>query len=384
MGSQRQLQLLRMAVAFSFLLLLANHLLPPKAFAATQLLFDYSAGFIRRGLTGEAIMRLLGPTITGREIVMSCAVITFTGLVGFYLFLRRGVVESRATLLILILALNSFAMASFTGSTGYLDALLLLAAVMALSSDAGTGAGLAARILLVMVSVLIHENMLPYFALLVGFDLFLARQHQTMPLIPASLPLAGGAVMVVLVVLNGQFSADEAAAFAEYVQGKAMFGVDNTSLEVLNRTVSDNLALMSDLHSTRKYWAWIIYDGVPLAAMAGWLFWVGGRMLDQDDGALPRLLLGLAILAPLSLNLIAFDVVRFGAASVIVGFLALAVILRHVPGAEARLSDTLTWPHFIVVLVLNVNIFTSDINDVVSHETQFPWVLLSQLKWLSY
>jgi len=53
MSEFKQIQLLRIATVLSFVLALVNHLLPPKAFAATQLLFDYSQGFTRRGLVGR-------------------------------------------------------------------------------------------------------------------------------------------------------------------------------------------------------------------------------------------------------------------------------------------------------------------------------------------
>ena len=89
------------------------------------------------------------------------------------------------------------------------------------------------------------------------------------------------------------------------------------------------------------------------------------------------------MLAPLSLNVIAFDVVRFGVASVLAGFLALALLLAHVEGARARLAEVLSWPHALLVLVLNANIFTLQVSEGAGHLAQFPWVLVRQLEWLA-
>ncbi|MBZ0128864.1 MAG: hypothetical protein K8F59_07090 [Rhodobacteraceae bacterium] len=373
------LRLLRMAAAISLLLLLVNHLLPPKAFAATQLLFDYEFGLIRRGLVGSLLSPLFGEAVSVREILAAAAIISLTGTLAVWRFLRPAS-DSIAGWLLLILALNSFGFASFTGNSGYLDTLLVALTVLALSLDAGRLPGLLLRLALVALAMLVHENMLPYFTMLLAFDLWLARGRDARALLLAATPVLTGALVLVAMAVLSPIT--DAAAFAEHLQSKAEFALDPNATIVAGRSVSDNFALMAELRQTPKYWTWVLFDGVPLAAMSLWLIWLAMQVAGRDGNGLMRLFIIGVIAAPLSLNIIAFDVVRFGAASVLVGFMVIVLLLRHLPQARERLEVALSWPHFVVVLVLNANIFTIGVNVGGGHVSQFPWVLLTQLKWL--
>jgi hypothetical protein len=377
-----QFQLLRLAAVLSFALALVNHLLPPKAFAATQLLFDYQFGLTRRGLAGEILNLFMGPQIGVSGIYAAAALISALGGIAFYLFLSRLMPQNLSSYLILILALNSFAFSSFIGNTGYLDGLLLALTALALATNAASSMGLAIRLGVTVLGVMFHENMLPYFTVLIGFDLWLARKGSASALPIALSPVLLGFITVAALSKLGAFTPEQAAAFADYVQSKAAFTLDANSTDVADRSIGQNFALMADLRMTTKYWAWVLFDGVPLLAMALWLIWLANRLLGNSDAKTRLLMIG-AIIAPLSLNIIAFDVVRFGVASVLAGFFVLVLLLRHIPEAANRLEQVLTWPHFLVVLVLNVNIFTIEVNIGAGHTSQFPWVLLTQLKWLA-
>lgn len=380
MSTDQRLGLLRLAAGLSFVFALVNHLLPPKPFALTQLMFDYSAGLTRRGLVGEVAGWVWGYQVSLAEVYALSAAITLIGALAFYHFMVRQLPSRiEASWLLIVLALNTFAFASFVGNSGYLDGLLLALTVVAVSLPV-TGAGLAARLALVAVAMLVHENMLPYFSVLIGFDLWLRRRGKPYQKTLALLPVLAGFVMLAGLVLAAKMEAATAQRFAEYLTARADFWVDPAALEVSARGIAGNLALMAELRGTTKYWAWVLFDGAPLLAMSLWLIWLAGRLLRTSQ---ERIFAGLAILAPLSLNLIAFDVVRFGVASVLTGFLLIGVVVGHRKGAAARLAAVLTWPHMLVVLVLNVNIFTIQVNIGAFHVGQFPWILLTQLKWLA-
>jgi len=382
MGEIRQQRLLRLSVVVSFILALINHLLPPKDFAATQLLFDYHFGLIRRGLAGSVLDLATGPVITKGEIYLAAAFVTLSGATAFYLFMLRAVRGRIAGMMLLVLALNSFAFASFVGNTGYLDALLLALVLLALTVDGRTLSGLVARILAASVGVLLHENALPYFTVLMAFDLWLARGGTLRQLPIASLPVLVGAMIATLVIAVGHLNQADTQTIATYMQAKAGFRLDPTSTVVASRGIGDNLVLMTGLYHTTKYWIWVLFDGVPLLAMSLWLIWLGNRLMETPPRGM-RWFFAAAVLAPISLNAVAFDVVRFGTASVLVGFVAVVLVLKYIPGAWERLATTLTWPHFLLVLVLNANIFTIQINVGSGYTSQFPWVLLTQLKWLA-
>jgi len=382
MTQDRQLQVLRLAAALSFVLVLVNHLLPPKAFSATQLLFDYEFGLTRRGLVGEVLGFVTGTTVGLSEIYIAAALVSLSGAFGFYLFLSRQLPAQVSSLLLLILGLNSFAFSSFVGNAGYLDAILLMLAVVAMGLDGRTTTGLLLRLTVVVLGVLIHENMLPYFTILIGFDLWLARRDTGFSWLVSLAPALIGFALVGVLAGVTELSPEQAGQYAQHLQSKAEFKLDATSTDVAGRTIGQNLLLMSELRGTTKYWAWVLFDGMPLLAMSVWLAWLGWQVLGRADRLTRIFMLG-AILAPLSLNFMAFDVVRFGAALVLCGFFALVWLMRYVSGAAQRLEETLNWPVFVVVLVLNANIFTLEVNSAAGHTSQFPWVLLDQLNWLA-
>jgi len=372
--------MLRLALALSLALALINHVLAPKAFAATQLLFDYQFGLIRRGLAGELLRHLSGGTVSIHEIYAAAALVTLSGILAFALYLWRYLPRRTSGYLLLVLAFNSFAFASFAGNTGYLDGLLMLVAVAALFSTPNTLAGLALRLVLCAVGVLVHENMLPYFAVLIGLDLWLRTSGRNARFAIAASPVLAALAVLAILVLFAEFTPEQATDYAQHLQARAGFALDANSTDVAGRSIGQNLALMEELRGTRKYWTWVLFDGVPLFAMSLWLLWLAGRVAG-NVAPLTRLFIAAAILSPLSLNLIAFDVVRFGAASVLAGFLVIGLLLRSIPGAVDRLERTLNWPHFLIVLVLNANMFTIGVNIGAGHTSQFPWVLLTQWQW---
>ncbi len=383
MTDRRQQDLLKIVAAVSFLLAVVNNLLPPKAYSATQLLYDYSLGPIRRGLVGELLGVFTGPHVSVGEIHAAAALVTIIGATGFYLFLRRWLASGRAQILLLILALNSFAFASLVGNTGYLDAILLALVVVALALDPRRRLSVALKVVSALIGVLVHENMLPYFSMLLAFDLYLTRPGTGRALVRASLPVIAGAGMVAALFLSTHTTAEQAQALVTHLQDKAEFRIATDAAIVSASGFARNLTYMEQQHGTLHYWVWVLFDGLPLALMSLWLIWLGLRLLGRQATTMTRLLLVGAIIAPLSLNLVAFDVVRFGVASVLAGFLAVALVLRHTDGAPQRLDQILTWPHFLLVLVLNVNISTMQINEASGHMAQFPWVLLNQLKWFA-
>jgi len=376
-------RLLQLTVLASFLLALVNHLLPPKAFSATQLLFDYEFGLTRRGLFGAMLNLVAGPGISVGEVYAAAAFLNLAGAIALLVFLQKRFSQSMAGYFVQILAFNSFAFASFLGNTGYLDAALLALSLVALSTDGSRMHGLALRLGILVPAMLLHENMLPYFSVLIGFDLWLANAGRADRAWRAIAPILVAAGLLVALALSTGFSPDEAQSYAVHLQDKAGFRLDPNSTDVAGRSIRDNFALMAELRQTTKYWAWVLFDGVPLLAMSLWLIWLGLRVMGPGASGLSRLFLIGAILAPLSLNFIAFDVVRFGAASVLSGFVALGLLLRHINGAWERMDKTLTWPLFLLVLILNANIFTIEVNIGAGHTSQFPWVLLDQLKWMA-
>jgi hypothetical protein len=372
-----------MRAAFvSFALTVFMHVLPPLPFAQTQMLFDYSHGLVRRGLVGSVLNPIFGSNVSLGEsfaaayvLNMGAAIAVF-GL-GFAL-LRHTV----ASLMVLVLMVCSYGYATFISNSGYLDTVLMMLTVVALIAGAGR-VGTFVALIAVVLAVLTHENMLPYFTVLIGFSIWLAgsRDMTFGNILHAVSPIAAGAMTVIALMIWGQMSPEAGALFGDMIRAKAEFAIDPDATDIAARGLAQNFAHMSEIRANGSYWTWLMFDGGLLGGMSLFLIVMNGRMLVHENIWTQLAMVG-AIVAPLTLNLIAFDIGRFGAISVVNGFICTGLILRYVEGAPERLAATLQWPVFVFVLVINLQIATMQLNQGVGHTTRFPYVIKHQLDWM--
>ncbi|MDQ7081030.1 MAG: hypothetical protein Q9M41_10225 [Paracoccaceae bacterium] len=174
----------------------------------------------------------------------------------------------------------------------------LLKIVAALSLDPRRRLSVALKVVAALIGVLVHENMLPYFLMLLAFDLYLARPGTGQALVRASLPVIAGAGMVTALFLFTHSTAEQAQALVTHLQDKAEFRIATDAAIVSASGFARNLAYMAQQHGTLHYWVWVLFDGLPLALMSLWLIWLGLRLLGRQATAMTRLLLVGAIIAP--------------------------------------------------------------------------------------
>ena len=372
------IRLIWLAVA----LMILRNLLPPNAFTATVLVFDYEFGLVRRGLIGEIGGLYWGETVSKSEVFTASAVLTLLGIAALLAALWRQLKTNLLTALLFFLWVTSFAFASLIGATGYLDSALILYVAFALFFNPTSPIGLLARALAVILGLMSHEVMLPYFCIFFVFELWLtnaARPFATRAALAAT-PLIVGLITFLGLTVVGQLSPDQAQAYIAHIEAKTEFTAEPEATVVMERTLGDNLAMMAEKRTMLDYKSWVVFDGLPLAALSLWIGWLCLRLLGPAGGVTRVLLIG-AILAPLSLNIIAFDVVRFGAISALVGFLCAATILTRRPEATNRLQALLTWPMVLVVLTLNLFVGVNQMNTGDGHEFAVPWVLIKHVTW---
>ncbi|MBD3679392.1 MAG: hypothetical protein HUJ27_13475 [Rhodobacteraceae bacterium] len=364
----------------SLVLALANHLLPPTQYSATQLLVTYDGGFVRRGMGGELLSLVLPDRVRIPEIYLAAFMITLAGAASFYVALFARMRGSLTTMLLMLIALNSFAFSSFVGSTGYLDGLLMVLAATALASPSEANWGLAMRVALLLFGALIHEVMVPYFMMLIALDIWLAEEGRRRW--RAALPVVAGCSAVILLFTLGDVTPEISAKIVENVRARAAFAPHEGGLQTIAFSMTDHLAFAEQHRAHASHNTMLLFDGVPLGAMVLWIWWLGTRLLgDGQAGA--RLIFLLVLLAPLSLNMVAVDVARFFCAAALSGFLALGLILVRVPGARARLAETLTLGHALAVLVLSSNLFTYEFNSGTGYMAQAPWIWFEQGAWFA-
>lgn len=368
---------LKRLVVLAVFFALARSFLPPNSFNATVMIFDYEFGFTRRGLIGELGNFYWGATVSKAEIFVASAVITLIGLMTFLTLFWRRLAGSEAGLRLLLVIVTCFAFDAVIAATGYLDLLIIALLSLGAATSPKSTLGVAARCAAVGIAILIHEVALPYIAVFLVFDLWNARRD-----LLSALPLGLGLAVFASLTLWGQFSPEEAVEYIAYIEEKSEFTAEPEATIVVERNLSQNLNMMAEKRRSIGYQSWVVFDGIPLLLLAAWVLWLNVKVAGPSLTPLSSVLLLGAILAPLSLNIIAFDVVRFGAMSVIIGFFSLLVFLRDVPEAQARLANTLTWPTVIVVVVISLNVTVTQMNIGTGDEFQFPRVLLKQLEWL--
>ena len=368
-----------------FGLVVFQNLLPPNSFSATVLLFDYEFGLIRRGLFGEIGNLFWGETVSKSEVFAASAAISIAGLLALFVLIRRRLFTTQAGMFLALILFGSFAFRAIVSSTGYMDLLLLALIALALLSDPKRASGVAFRCLAVVLGMFFHEVMLPYYAVFLVFDLWIARhgEDRIRRIGVAFLPFAGGLAAFLLLALAADLPAQNVPAYFAYLDAKADINLEPDATVVMERSILDNLAMMQDKRAEMGYRAWVVFDGIPLILMSFWIGWLNFQIAATRHGFVTGLLIVGAIAAPLSLNVIAFDVIRFGSTSVLIGFLALLSQLRADPNASARLATVLTWPHFLAVLVFNLSITVNQLNVGEAHVYRFPWVFLEQLAWLN-
>lgn len=365
-------RLILLALAFALL----RNLLPPNAFTATVLIFDYEFGLVRRGLIGELGNLWWGETVSKGEVFAAAALMTVAGILAFVALAWRQLAGREAGLRLLLVIVTSFAFDAMISATGYIDLAILALLSLAILTPPTGAAGLLARTVAATLAVFMHEVALPYIAVFLVFDLWHAR-----PRLSAALPFVAGVAAFALLIVAGDLPPDQTAAYIAHIEAKSEFTAEPEATVVMERTLSDNLAMMAEKRWMLDYRTWAIFDGIPLLFLAIWVAVWNFRLLPPERRGMTRLLMLGAILAPLSLNIIAFDIVRFGAMSVLVGFLCLLTQLRDAPDRWARLEDMLGWPTVVIWLVVNLNLAVNQMNTGDAHEFMVPWVLIEQLGW---
>jgi len=364
----------------AFILVLVRGFLPPNAFSATVLLFDYEYGLIRRGLMGEIATLWWGAHVTRAEVFLLSASMSLFGLFTLYAFVARSSSKSVTGTLLALTLFTSIAFDAIVAATGYLDLVLIGLVCLSMLTDPRQVSGLVARALAVGLGVFFHEIAIGYFSILLAADIWLQRDGRACDIPLSLLPLFSGAAALALLMVAGNLSPEQTAAFLDHIAAKAAFKPDPEATVILERHLSDNFAVMETIRDQAAYRAWLVLDGLPLLALSLWTGWLILCAIGPGQYMSKLLCLG-AIAAPMSLNVIAFDVVRFGAISALCGFLLLFALWTR-QGPRVRLQAALSLPHVLTVMVLNQVSAVTQLGEGELHLWQLPWVLLKQLTWL--
>lgn len=373
--TEAHLRPLQRLVTVVFFLVLLRGLLPPNGFSATVLLFDYDFGLIRRGLMGALANFWWGSEVTRGEVYAVSAAISLFGLVVLFFLVARNWLGDVLGAMLALVFFTSPAFGAMVGATGYMDLVHFGLIGLAMMTDPRRWRGAFARALAIGLAVFFHEIALGYFSVFFVAETWLRGGGAARALAPMAAALLAFAALQTW----GDLPPEEVPAVLAHIEEKAAFTPDPEATVVIERRLLDNLAVMEAKRGEAGYRAWLVLDGIPLLALGLWVLWLLMRALPPED-RLGRLLAAGAMLAPWTINVIAFDVVRFGAVSVLCGLLLLAVTWER-EEVRARAARALGLPMLLAVIVIGQLFSVTQLGEGEGHLWALPWVLLEQLGW---
>jgi len=354
----------------------------PSLWAVTHMTFNYSQGFLRRGLFGQ-VLRILGEERIYRyNFLFLCAAVLFV-LAGIALFLLirrmfagdRGDRGLQAATLVLA---ASPGMVFLVHEIGYLDYMGIVAVPLFV-----LWAARSRRLFLIfyvafplsVILALIHESMIVMFAPAMLFTMvchIVARGAET-PRRTRAL-LVAHAILAAVVALAasslsgtlGTATAEKLRALQESIGRHTNFSLRGDGFDALQRSLRENLLVVLPGHwsqpGNRNYLITSLAVSLPGLSFLGSY---GVRLLGRLGIAKPaRLILTVIFLAatvsPLLLNFIGWDSARWCAIAFMACFFCLASIRLFFPAPTTttdgvarshRIDDRLTLTFATVAIV---------------------------------
>jgi hypothetical protein len=300
---------------------------PPDAFAATQALFTCDVA-PKRCAFGQALAVLHIPA--GQFAVYSTLsfglLLLAIGLAAMAA-IRSGLARSGGGVVMLASLAASFGFGVFIALNGSLDVPMEILAVTAFL----TRGRLQVAVITVaaIIGVMVHEAYLVIFLPVTLLPLLLRVNRMTD--LTAPLTIGGVAFLIaVACALNRPLDSHATQRAFDLLQARADFPLQGYGLAVLRRSLGDNLAMMSELAKTSWFWNLQLANGILLAPV-GCLFLslvgLGWRISWPS-----KLLAVAAASSPLAMNLLGYDVLRWGGLCILTMALALcALAARYGP-----------------------------------------------------
>jgi hypothetical protein len=334
----------------------------PNQYSATHFVFNYSSGFVRRGLVGETMQRLLGARAFTYGTFVAFAFALFgLATLALVLCVRRVAAAAptdpvfRCALLVFV---SSPALVFLVHLVGYLDYIGLIAVLFVLLWSCRSRSRYALFYAIAACTVafaFIHEILAVMFVPMFCFVMLchLLRHWPTQTRQQRSLMFVHAAFVVLIAFgLSGVVSTRgtrDAATIAKLhatLVTKVDFGLRWDAFEALSRSSADNASSLMPW-----YWKHNVHAlGAPkawLASLPSVLFLLRYGIFLVRNVAFAswgRWLLGLAMLAavaaPQALNLVGWDWNRWNAISLLACFCCVLATRLYFPGQSAAKGAT--------------------------------------------
>jgi len=371
---------------------------PPSIWSQTQFLFTYDLGFQRRALLGEGLARIFPDGLSAANTYLVAAAMTVGATAFLFAFVLRafhGRGPSDGTGgaglgLALVLFATSVGLATFIGNTGNLDALLMIVALACLWPNPRQNSGpmaMVARSVVVSLTLagatLIHENVLPYFAVLVGLDQWLktANQPTARRVFLTVLPLVLTAIAAIIVIRTGTHPVADLKDLVTAARQRSLdFPIRVDTFDPIVSLPNASKSMLSGVWSSGFYrFRLTAFGGSGLLLLAAMLVIVLRAAAHRPT--VDKFLMIGAVLSPVSLLLIAFDVSRFASLGLINSYLVMAILSRADHRFAAALKRQLGLTTIVVLLVVHGNLMLRDLNAGRLFTSGFPGALVTFGEW---
>lgn len=333
----------------------------PNLWSATHFAFNYSQGFVRRGLVGEVARQLWGDDVYRYEtFVVFAFVVFFFTVVGFAWAIRRALVNDPRDLGLKVAVLvfaSSPGLVFFIHSIGYNDyfGILLVLIVLFLASRSRSTFALFYWVVLIsIVSALIHEGLAVMFGpiLVLAMVCHVLRRAEAAPMSRGlTVALVAHTVAATLILLSlstlvssiGVEDLDRVQALREYVTQHADFPIRPKAFDALQRSSEQNLTRLMP-------WYWSVKSHVDVAIPSwqaffpGFLWMLAYGVLAVRRARVPSssrwilaVLFVLASLAPLAFNFVGWDWGRWNGLALLACFSSIMTLKSYFP---TRAEDT--------------------------------------------
>jgi len=338
----------RFWIAAAFLLCalaLMKGLRAPNLWAATQAQISYQFGFAKRGLFGEWFARPLHLEIYRRFAAFSS--IALAGLMtSLVWFVRWTGMAARISPIGIAVFASSYAITYLGNMIGYFD-IILAALTIAVICVRRPLLRYALALPAIALGLLMHELFLLVFfpAMLVPFLLDAAQESDAgrarwMAIANNGLILVAVAITCAI-ALHPSLSAQQVLAERLAIAQRADFPLRGDFFDVLTRSTVDNVRIMIAYAHVQAWWIDLISSAVAVAPAIAFFLWLTRRILG--DVGIPQIkqiypTLVLASLAPLSMNLLGWDVGRWFALAQLTTFLVFGAVCLYTHGQRLSLS----------------------------------------------
>jgi hypothetical protein len=352
----------------------------PNLWSATHMTFNYSQGFIRRGLFGEILRNVGGqhPYNYNRLALIAAVMLAAVGVAVAILIKRalRTDLEDlgfKAAVLVFAASSGIVTLAHFIGYLDYVGLLpvLLVILISARSSKRYLIFFLSIPVLLFVAFV--HESQILMFAPTLLFAMIchivsqfgrgdLSRRTKFLLVASATLTFVGAFATSTTIGIVGTKSPEVINALQASVAKVANFSVRGDGFEALYRPVRDNIfKLMPWFWSAPENKTYLVLSMLSALPAMAFLLFYGIRMIGRL-GLPKRVRLTLtaafvaATLAPVSLNFMGWDTTRWNAISLMASFYCIATVKLYfsakVPDLRVDSPTVLTLAAVAIVLGL--------------------------------